>query len=498
MYYVGVFATLILLLQQLDHTNLYFSACCFLFIVVSGLTFNLAGGMATPSGGYVFFYSVLTVIVGLVWKTVLGEPAESNLLEPRLTIEVYLGGICAMLAAVLVGRRLTRKRPLLEGLATLDNMQAASTGCLIFGLTLFVLASLIPQRNGTLFSALLQINRFTELAILLGVTYQIRKSGGRSSINVPVIAATSVLWINGGLLSFSKQAMFTPLVCWTLAAGAQRYRISRAQAIGGSVFLVFMFTFMVPYAQYGRSQTNGTFSGNASTSIQLLSNLGAVRERYAENQRANLAETRSGYFNTPQGFFDRLQMMYPDSTLIEETERLGQYGLFPILADFSNLIPHVFWPSKPVYNWGNIFSHDTLIPTISEEDQSTGISFSPTGEAYRLLKWPGVLVLAPVIWTMTFVWFDSLCGDVRRSPWGLLALTLFAHNAPEGMLDGCVYMMGYGAIAIIFAAVMTAYVMPHVGTMFAGPGGRNRFFKTEVRSLPRRVSALESSEAQGG
>lgn len=498
MYYVGVFATLIFVLQQVDRTNLFFSVCCFLFIIVSGLAFNLAGGMATPSGGYVFFYSVLTVIVGLAWKTVLGEPAESNLLEPRLTIQIYLGGICGMLAAVLVSRRLTRKRPLLEGLATLDNMQAASTGCLIFGLALYVVASFVAQRNGSLLSALLQINRFNELAILLGVTYQIRKSGGRSSINFTAAAATLVLWVHGGLLYFSKQAMFTPLVCWMLAAGAQRYRISRAQAIGGFAFLAFMFTFMVPYAQYGRSQSTGTLSSNANTSIQLLSNLGAVRERYVENERANLAQTRNGYFNTPQGFFDRLQMIYPDSTLIEETERLGQYGLFPILADFGNLVPHVFWPGKPVYNWGNVFSHDTLIPTISEEDESTGISFSPTGEAYRLLKWPGVLVLAPVIWTMTFVWFDSLCGDVRRSPWGLLALTLFAHNAPEGMLDSCIYMMGYGAFAIIFAAVMTAYVMPHIGTMFAGPGGRNRFFKNEVRSLPRRVSALESSEAQSG
>ncbi len=498
MYYVGVFATLILLLQQVDHTNLYFSVCCFLFIIVSGLTFNLAGGLATPSGGYVFFYSVLTVMVGLVWKTVLGEPAESNLLEPRLTIQVFLGGICAMMMAVLVSRRLTRKRPLLEGLATLDNMQSASTGCLIFGLSLFALAAIIPQRNGTLFSALLQVNRFTELAIILGVTYQIRKSGGRSSVNFPALAATMVLWINGGLLSFSKQAMFTPIVCWMLAAGAQRYRVSKAQAIGGVAFLAFMFHFMVPYAQYGRSQATGTLTGDIGVSIKLLSNLGDVRDRYVANEKGNLAGMRSGYFNTPQGFFDRLQMLYPDSTLVEQTERLGQFGIFPILGDFANLVPHVFWPNKPSYNWANLWTHESLNPGIAEEDTSTGISYSPTGEGYRLLKWPGVLVLSPVIWTMLFVLFDSLCGDVRRSPWGLLALTLFSHNAPEGLLDSCIYMMGYGTFAIVFAALMTAYVMPHIGTLFAGPGGRNRFLKTNVRSLPRRVSTLESSEATGG
>ena len=497
MYYVGAFAVLVLLLQQVDHTNHFFSICSFLFIIIAGLTFNLAGGMTTPSGGYVFFYSVLAVIVGLVWKTVQGEPAQSNLLEPRLTIEVYLGGICAMLVAVLVSRRLTRKRPLLEGLATLDNMQSASTGCFIFGLSLYLLAAVIPQRNGTLFSALLQVNRFNELAILLGVTYQIRKSGGRSSINFSAVAATMVLWINGGLLSFSKQAMFTPLVCWALAAGAQRYRIGRAQAVGGILFLAFLFRFMVPYAQYGRTQATNTTSGNVNASVRLLSDLGAVRERYMADERASIAEIKSGYFNTPQGFFDRLQMLYPDSLLVEETERLGQFGVFPILADFENFIPHFFWPNKPVYNWQNLWSHDTLNPGLSEDDSSTGISYSPSGAAYRLLKWPGVLVLAPVIWCMVFVLFDSLCGDVRKSPWGLLALTMFAHIAPEGGLDAAIYSMGYGAFAIVFAAVMTAYVMPHLGTVFAGPGGRSPFSKTIVRSLPRRVSPLESPEAGG-
>ena len=106
---------------------------------------------------------------------------------------------------------------------------------------------------------------------------------------------------------------------------------------------------------------------------------------------------------------------------------------------------------------------------LEEEDETTGISYSPSGEAHRLAKWIGVLVLAPVIWTMTFVWFDSLCGDVRKSRGGLLALTLFAHNAPEGMLDGCIYMMGFGAFSIIFAALSAAYVLPHIGTLFLGP-----------------------------
>ncbi len=490
MFHVALFATTLVVVQQLDRTDRFFSFCSFGFVILAGMTFNIAGGFTTPSGGYVFFYAMLAVIVGLTWKAVLGEPGQSNLFEPRLTIEVFLGGMFAMLLSVILSRRLTRKRPLLGDITNLGHLQSASTGCLIFSIFLYLIGFVVQRSNGGLYSALVQINRFSEMAIILGVTYQIRRSGGRSSVNFPAAAATGMLWLNGGLLSYSKQAMFTPLICWVLAAAAQGYRITRGQLLGGILVLVFMFRFMVPYAQYGRSVGALTFGGNLTVAYRLLSNLGTVRQRYLENERGNLAQEHTSYFNSPQGLFDRLQMLYPDSTIIESTERLGPYGLYPILADLENLVPHVFWANKPIIKWGNVFAHDTLTP-LSEEDETTGISYSPTGEGFRLARWAGVLVLAPVIWTATFVWFDSLCGDVRRSPWGLLALTLFAHIAPEGLLDGCIYMMGYGAFAIIVAALSAAHVMPHIGTLFSGPGGRTRFIKTNVRSLPRRVTTLE-------
>lgn len=498
LFYVGAFASLLFLLQQVDQTDLYFSSCCFLFIMIAGIAFNLAKGLTTSTGGYVFFYSLLTVIIGLVWKTVLGERGESNLLESRTTIQVFLGGMFGILVSVMVSRRLVKKRAFLANMSSLNNLQSASTGCLILGVGLYVAAQIVEQRNGTLFSALLQVNKFNELAILLGVTYQIRKSGGRSSVNFPALAATLVVWVNGGLLSFSKQAMFTPLICWALAAGAQGYKISKAQVTGGVLTIWFLFRFMVPYSQYGRALAVGTFSGNVGVSIKLLSDLGTVRERYLSSQRSAIIEAKSGYFDTPQGFFDRLQMLYPDSTLVETTERLGQYGFLPIIVDFENLVPHVFWPNKPHFEFGNIFAHEALNPGIAEEDDSTGISYSPSGEAFRMGRWTGLLVVAPVIWTMLFTWMDSLCGDVRRSPWGLLALTLYAHVAPEGMLDGAIYLMGYGAFAIIFAAVSASYVLPHLGTLFSGPGGRMPFFKINVQSLPRRVSTIESTEPTAG
>ena len=290
--------------------------------------------------------------------------------------------------------------------------------------------------------------------------------------------------------------MFTPFACWLLAAGAQSYRINRAQVVGGGLALLFMTTYLVPYSQYGRTQTSGTIGGNISVSLGLLSNLGTVRQIYKQQEAASVSEGDRGYFNTPQGLADRLQMIFVDDALINATEQGAPLGIYPILTDFENLVPHVFWPDKPSFLWGNIYAHEAGLP-LQEEDESTGVSFSPTAEAYHTLKWVGILVLAPVIWFMTFVLFDSLCGDVRRSPWALMMTVAFAHVAPEGMLGSLIYLLGFGTFGIVFTALTSAYVLPLIGAVAAGPASMPAAPSGRIRSLPKRVSTIAVPETPG-
>ena len=66
----------------------------------------------------------------------------------------------------------------------------------------------------------------------------------------------------------------------------------------------------------------------------------------------------------------------------------------------------------------------------------------------------------------------------------------FAHTAPEGMLTGAIYLMGYGAISIVFAAFAAAYVMPVLGTLLAGPERANQ--RRVIRLLTARNAQLNS------
>jgi hypothetical protein len=163
----------------------------------------------------------------------------------------------------------------------------------------------------------------------------------------------------------------------------------------------------------------------------------------------------------------------------------------PIILEVENLVPHVLWPEKQTINFGNFYAHE--IGEVGSEDTTTGVSFSPVGEAFRVGRWMGVFVVAPVLWVMFFIMFDSLCGDIRRYPWGLLALVLIAHVAPEQMLGGVIYMLWYGAIGIVFVAVVASYFMPALGSLFAGRQQMGLRRIAPVRSIPRRLPAVQPS-----
>ncbi|HEU5340121.1 hypothetical protein [Edaphobacter sp.] len=480
---------------MLEGTSGLFSICCFLFIIIAGITFNLAGGFTRATGSYVFAYAILGAILGFFWKAILGEPADSNLLVPQTTIEVYLGGICSMLAAVYVSRKLATKRPLLGTMLEERKMQNATVGCMLVGILIVGLSAVMPHGNGTVLSALQQVDRFLPLAIIIGVTYQIRKSKGTSSINLPVVLSFAFLFFSG-VVGFSKEGMLTPFVCWLVAACCMRYRVSIPQIIGGILTGVFIFQFLVPFSQYGRLYRSNSFSDQLDASIDLLSRLGYVRQQYKE-QEAETNEDDDGpkvqYYDTKQGFFDRLQMLSMDDALINVTQQGHVFGIYPILASFENLIPRVFWPNKPRIYFATMYAQEIggLLP---EDDTTTGISFTPTAEGFHLARWAGVFVVAPIIWTMLFTLFDSLCGDVRQAPWGLLVIPIYAHLAPEGGLSGIIYILGYGTMGILFTAFAAAYVMPIIGTMLAGPEAIGLRRSARIRSIPSRRRPAPSPE----
>jgi hypothetical protein len=491
---VILFALALGAIQVFQGTEPLFALGSFAFIILSALAFNVAGGMTRSSGSYIFSFAVLAVIIGLIWKTVINEAADSNLQYPLLTIGIYVGSMCSLLGAAYISKQLTTKRALLANFITDANLQSATSGCLVTGLFLVFLFSVLPVEPGGILSGLLQLNRFLLLAIFLGTVHAIRRSGGTASISLPVLIAGGVLFFNGAV-GFSKEGMITPFLCWLIAASSQRYNLSRAQVIGVILVTIFIFRYLVPYSQYGRNYASTSAASNFDIAVSLLSDLGTVRSNYETSQAEDEEDyvLVRNYFNTNQGFFNRLQMIGPDDGLNSLTEQGVVPGITPIFMYFANLVPHFIWKDKT--NWGGGHLYAQQMGLLAEDDESTGISFSPAGEAFHLMRWPGVFILAPALWIMLFTLFDSLCGDTRKSPWGLLVVVSFAHVAPEGGLGILIYAMGYGALTLIFAAFAVTYLMPIVGELLIGPNRTATRFRVPLR-IDRNAAAAATLDGQ--
>jgi hypothetical protein len=473
---VSIFAGALFAIQRFEGTTLYFSVGCVAFVLIAAFAFNTAGGLTRASGTYVFFYSVLVVIVGLCYKAFLGEPADSNLLDPRTDIEVYVGGITAMLAAVVVSRRFARGTGLLQNLLKDSQMYRASIGCIVFGIGGAFIIALMGESGISLQRIFTQLNLLIPLGILIGVIYEIRRSGGTRSINLPIIFASVFIFFIGGILNFSKQAMLTPLLCWLAPVCALRFRLSLLQIASCLLGVFVIFHYLVPYSQYGRdfNEPNQTLSQKMAISTRLLEHPEDTRQKFEEEN-----VERAGYYNTQQGFWDRLQFISVDDALINITDQGKVFGLWPIKASFLNAIPHVIWPDKPDLRFGNNYMHEINGQKLDEGDTTTGIAFSPTAEAYHWAKWVGVLVVAPLLWFLLFIVYDSLFGDLRASPWGLLVIAQISHSAPEAMLSGVIRLLTFGTETFVFCAVFATWVAPIFAIAVLGPDRRRT-----ARQLP--------------
>ena len=467
-----LFAVALFVVQSMEGTPLYFCSGCLVFLVIATLAFNTAGGLTRSSGTYIFFYSMLVVVIGLVYKAFLGEPADTNLTDPHTTIEVYDAGISAMFVAAFVSRRFARRVPLLEGVLKEEQMYRASVGCIVAGVVIAPIVGLLGQSGARLESAFLQLNQLIPLGIIIGVVYEIRRSGGRRSVNPFIVAALAYFFVFYGIIGFSKQGMLLPVLAWFIAAWCHGYRFSRSQVLCGLVAAFVMFHYIVPFAQYGRGQLedDAGWGEKAALAVRLLKEPEATRTEYL--RMVGDEHGANSYYDTPQGFWDRLQFISVDDALINVTDQGKVFGLLPLEQEALNVIPHVFWPDKPSYNFGNVYAHE--IGGFSEEDTTTGISFSPTAEAYHMAKWEGVLVVAPLVWFILFTVYDSLFGDLRSTPWGLLAAVMIAHIAPEGALTGVIYLLTFGIEIFVFCALFAAWVAPLMASGVLSPRGRRK------------------------
>jgi hypothetical protein len=471
-----IYLSVFFCVQQLEHTGLLFSVLYFGFVILSVLAFNLAEGFTRITGAYIFWYSTLIVIVGVTWKAMVGEPADSNLLNPLLDMALYTASMVMLLLVTVLNRKMDFRAIGIGGGFSKGelNYTAAGLGCIIVWLGILFSVPIFGNAPGSITSALNQVNVFGPLGIILATIGAIKDSGGRRSVNM-ISIAVFVYFGYLGLISFSKQIMISPMVCWAVGAFYARLRVRFVHVVAIVVMAVASFGFISPLSA---SRDLGEGMDNDQHIVlawYLLTHRSVLQEHIKQ-----IAVTRdmgvAEYYDEPQGsLIERLSMIPPDDQLFTFSAKDHYEGMTPIYQYFGNLLPHFLNPDKQVTYSGNFYAHE-MGSGLAEDDNTTGISFSPVAEAFHCEGWGGVLWLLPVIWILLFSSVDFVVGDMTKYPWGLMVVVWLAHGAPEQLVGGMIYFMGYGNFGMVLAIIVVTRIAPILGTLFLGraptPSGR--------------------------
>ena len=472
-----VYASVFFCIQQIEHTGLFFSLLYFAFFILSVIAFNFADGFTRLTGAYIFWYSTLVVIVGVTWKAVLGEPADSNLYSPLLDMSLYATSMVMLLLVTLLNRKIDfRSMGIGGGFSKSElNYTAAGLGCMVVWVGIIYANILFGQAPGSLVSALVQVNVFGPLGIILATIGAAKDSGGRRTTSAVSMLALGYFFYLG-LVSFSKQAMLTPMVCWLVGAFYSRLRIRFIHVVAMTLMAIVAFGFVSPLSA-SRDLAEGLDGTQRIELVGYLVTHWSVLNAHVKQLEAQ--ESLGGlnnYYDKPQGsLIERLSMIPPDDELLTYSAQGHYEGLAPIIEYFNNLLPHVLNPNKTMIYSGNYYAHEMGVG-LAADDYSTGISYSPVGEAFHCEGWGGIFWLLPVIWMILFSSVDFVVGDMTKYPWGLMVVVWFAHAAPETLVGGMIYYIGYGNFGMMLAILIVTRIAPILGALFAGrtvlPPGR--------------------------
>lgn len=366
-------------------------------------------------------------------------------------------------------------------------MRYAALGCLFAGALVQYFTLRTTVQEGTVASALHQLNYLPRMALIFATVYQMAKSGGKSSTNW-IVWSSGLFMFAYGIVDYSKEGLFVAPVTWLLTAVLYRFRFTWKMIAAMVLFTFFAEVILVPFSQYGRRSRSGadvTQAMAAQSAIEYLKDPFGTRRLYLDEVSSQDTSGSPHLYTSQQPFMERLSMLPVDDAIIAYTDRGNVFGLSPTFVAYASIIPRFIWKDKPIIGFGNVYAHE--IDMLSPDDTTTGISFSPIGDAYHQATWFGILCVFPIVTFLYFFITDSLTGSVRDSPYALLPIALAAHAAPEGMLGGEIYLQTYGAFLLIVIAFLGKYVLARFTRLALG-GDRVRVFRTRDFILASRQS----------
>ncbi|MBU2464635.1 MAG: hypothetical protein KKG02_02735 [Candidatus Edwardsbacteria bacterium] len=444
MLYAGLFGLILFVLQLLTGTNLDFALLVMAFVIFTAAAVNSAGGPLTVSGFAIAMVGLKIVIISQWAKVFFGQPGDSYLDVPVLTIGVLTAGMISIWLAGLTAGPLIGRKKILKPIERVDLLLGLSIVVYVLGLSsyLYVMFHGFDQMSGDVsvggFVGLLrQLGFIYPVSTISAIAYTIIASDHKRSIGVwaAIPLATQFIF---GILSTSKQMMFEPFLLYLLTCLAFNYKFTIRHIVLASLIFIIMITVLFPFAQLGRTFTRD----NDPRQNLKLTNL-FIKDIFLNQENLEEVETfiedaaykkqRFLYYGRDMGLLDRMSLIEQNDELIRAVGEQGFSGWHTISHGFKMLPPRLLYPDKPIYNTANYFGRK--IETLSDEDFTTQISMGIIAEAYDAFGWLGVVIIPYLAMAAFILLYNTLSGTLERNLWAVFLIGIFQHNLVEATVS---------------------------------------------------------------
>jgi hypothetical protein len=433
------FASALLLLQLVSRTDPAFALLVFVFVCVSGLSFNVTGGCTTVAGFAIACMGLKTVVLSQIAKLVFWQAADSNLETPKATMLMFIVGFLSMtLGVMLVGPK--KRAAVVRPVSGPRELLAGAITCAVIGSigALYVLKYGIDTgteevaRGGMLGLANLCL-RALPMSIAFATAYTVTRSDGARSVSLAVVATFTLAFAFASAMG-TKQGVFETGLYYFLACVAWRYRFGRGQLLGIGLAMVVGVLVIWPLIQSVKDIA-------ALTTISSSEKIDLMRETLADIHSVDdFLETRDviteaftserfAYYGKPKGWLDRFSMIEPADELVLVTLERGGTGWMSPEHAVRSLLPSFLDPNKPVIDTGNFYGH--RIGYLTPFDEYTQVSFGILPESFATFSWTGVLVI-PAFLLMIFVLVtERLSEGYLFNIWTVCLFGRFQHHFVE-------------------------------------------------------------------
>lgn len=489
--YWAIAGILLFTLQVLvTGTSMAYSALVGIFVLATGITVHLLGGITQLPGACVLLLALQHVLISQVAKLVFGDPADAPLSQPIMTMLVYIVGMCSLMVGAILVRRwqlYARLRPifraeqLFNGPPTRLLMMTLVTTVLAILRQLVILVFGINEDNeavsGGILGPLKTMELLTSFSVALSTAYVVQTSQRKRSLSV-INALALLPPILIGILGTGRAAMAMSIavyICTSLAFG-YRFRLKHYIVLGIGTYILYFVLFPYAVAARGFVRTpNLEEKVRQATTIltDVILNPGKYQvdedtsfNKMAEDRRRRL------YYDTPQPTLGRYSVLISVDAIVDATLDEGTTGMETIRPGFDMLLPRFLNPDKPIYATSNMLAHRAS-GLVGAQDFTTGITLGFFADAFSSYSWLGLLLIPLILLLVLVVVFQKLSGcSIKRNPYALAFVFTLPWSFSENTIATAMLTLIQGAL-IIFVTfflirTITVLVSPQYGDWQSG------------------------------